>query len=416
VNDQIGRETAALRSEARHWRRAAADLGDLDVGASPSAWRELESYLGQSVRASLSAQTKRLTAQADRVLFTLDAAQTAADLATTRRELLDLRRRYTKAEAIVSFYSEAVNTRTNPRLAAVLRGLDNLAVHSMDQVLRPLGIDSPPVLTYLDKGMGASILRAGVRLWDASLSPAAFIKITRHNLWQPTSLIHESGHQVAHLTGWNTELASALREELAPHNEMVADAWHGWAGEVAADVYAFALLGYAPIPALATVVDGPARTVFRMLFADPHPVSALRVQFNCALCRQWFGAGPWDALADRWLARYPVAQSPSDVASLISASLPLLPVIVDVCTKRPMHAFHGASLATLADPRRVSPAELDRLATRAGSSLYTSSYLQRQEPMRILALTVLRGLDSNSAPTEMETWLRSIGGDRTVAA
>jgi hypothetical protein len=409
-------EAAALGVEARHWRRACAALGDLEVGASVAAWKELESYLGESVRASLTAQTKRLTAQADRLLFALEAAQTAAELSTARSELLTLRRRYTRAEAIVDFYCEAVNTRTSPRLAAVLRGLDTLAVHSMDQVLRPLGIDSPPVLTYLDKGMGASILRAGARLWDASLSPAAAIKIVRHNLWQPTSLVHETGHQVAHLTGWVTELAAALHSALAPQSQLAADAWHSWTSEVAADVYAFALLGYAPVPALATVVDGPARAVFRMHIGDPHPVSMLRVQFNVALCRSWFGAGPWDALGARWLARYPLKQAPSDVASVIRESMPLLPAIVDICTRVPMHAFHGAALSTLADPRRLAPAELNRLAERAGASLYTSSYLQRQEPMRILALTALRGLDSKTAPTEMETWLRRVGGDRSMAA
>ncbi len=81
-----------------------------------------------------------------------------------------------------------------------------------------------------------------------------------------------------------------------------------------------------------------------------------------------------------------------------------------------MQAFHGNPLAALADPRRVAPGELSRLADRAGPSLYTSSYLQRLEPMRILALTVLRGLESRTAPTEMESWLRRLGGDRSMAA
>lgn len=412
----LATETAALGTEARHWRRACSALSDLEVGASAAAWKELESYLGESVRKSLVAQAKRLTAQADRVLFALEAAQTPADLASARTELLALRRRYTRAEAMVDFYCDSVNTRTSPRLAAVLRGLDTLAVHSMDVVLRPLGIETPPVLTYLDKGVGASILRAGARLWDASLSPAAAIKITRHNLWQATSLVHETGHQVAHLTGWATELAAALQAALAPRSPLAADAWHSWAGEVAADVYAFALLGYAPVPALATVVDGPARAVFRMPIGDPHPIGMLRVQFNVALCRSWYGAGPWDALGERWMARYPLAQASADVARVIRASMPLLTVIADTCTRVPMNAFHGASLSTLADPRRAAPAELNRLAERAGASLYTSSYLQRQEPMRILALTVLRGLDSKTAPVEMESWLRRVGGDRSMAA
>lgn len=409
-------ESAALGVEIRHWRRACADLGDLEVSASPAAWKELESYLGLNLRSSLNSLVTRLTAHADRALFSLQAAETPGELAAVGSELLTLRRRYTRAEAVVDFYGDAVNTRTNPVTASVLRGLDTLAVYSMDQVLRPLNIDTPPVLCYLDKGLGASILRAGARLWDSTLSPAAAIKITRHNLWQPTSLVHETGHQVAHLTGWTTELGTALYKALAPHNTLLAEVWRAWASEVAGDVYAFALLGYAPVPALATVVDGPSQLVYRMLPGDPHPISALRVQFNVALCRSWFGAGPWDALGARWLARHPPGQAPQEVAEIMAESLPLLPTIVDVCTRQPMQAFHGVPLAALADPRRLAPAELDRLAQRAGGSLYTSSHLQRLEPLRILALSVLRGLDSRTTPTEMRTWLSRLGGERPLAA
>ncbi|SDD02663.1 hypothetical protein [Rhodococcus tukisamuensis] len=414
--DEFATETAALGTEVRHWRRACAGLGELEVAASTQAWNELESYLGLSVRSNLAALAKRLAARADRIAFTLGVAQTPTDLKSVRAELLDLRRRYRRAEAVVDFFGDAVNTRTNPRTGAVLRGLDALAVHSMDQVLRPLGIDTPPVLTYLDKGMGASILRAGARLWDSSISPAAAIKITRHNLWQPTSLVHETGHQVAHLTGWTAELGTALRASLAQHDQLSAEAWQSWASEVAADTYAFCLLGYAPVPALATVVDGPTRAVFRMPLGDPHPFALLRVLFNVALCRSWFRDGPWDALGARWIARHPLAQAPSDVAAITSASLAQLGAIVDVCTRRPMAAFNGVSLSALVDPRRVSPQELERFTDRAGPSLYTSSYLQRIEPMRILALTVLRGLEAPAAPTHLETWLRRLGGDRSAAA
>ncbi len=316
----------------------------------------------------------------------------------------------------MDFYGHAVSTRSNPTVAAILRGLDALAVHSMDQVLRPLGIETPPVLTYLDKGLGASILRAGARLWDASLSPAAAIKVTRHNLWQPTSLVHETGHQVAHLVGWVPELASALSRALTPYSPVAAQAWSGWASEVAADVYAFCLLGYAPAPALATVVDGPSAAVFRMPFGDPHPVSVLRVLFNVALCRSWFGAGPWDELGERWRERHPLSAAPPGVAEICAASLPLLTTVADVCTRTRMQAFHGASLSKLANPERVSPTELNKLADRAGDSLYTSTYLQRTESMRILSLSVLRGLESTEPPTAMRDWLRRLGGDRAVAA
>ena len=42
------------------------------------------------------------------------------------------------------------------------------------------------------------------------MNPVAAIKVTRHNLQRPTALIHEAGHQVAHITGWNEELPPLL--------------------------------------------------------------------------------------------------------------------------------------------------------------------------------------------------------------
>lgn len=416
MRDDFGTEAGALAVEARHWRRACTGLGELETAASTQAWRELESYLGLSVRRSLLAQVGILTALADRLLFTIRSARTDAELRSARADLLDLRRRYARAEAVVDFYGDAVNTRTSPRMGAVLRGLDTLAVHSMHQVLRPLGIETPPVLTYLDKGLGASILRSGARLWDSSLSPAAAIKITRHNLWQPTSLVHETGHQVAHLTGWNAELGHALRTALSSHSRLLAEVWQGWAGEVAADTYAFCLLGFAPVPALATVVDGRPSLVYRMLPGDPHPISALRVQFNVALCRSWFGAGPWDSLGARWAERHPLDQAPPDIARIVAESIPALPILVDVCTRLPMRAFGGVPLSALADPRRVSSAELTRFADRAGDSLYTSAYLQRTDPLRILAYTVLHGYNAATQPVAIEDWFRRMGEERAVAA
>jgi len=85
-------------------------------------------------------------------------------------------------------------------------------------------------------------------------------------------------------------------------------------------VYAFSLLGYAPVPALATVVDGPSAAVFRMPFGDPHPLGALRVQFNVALCASWFGRGPWDDARPTAASR-PASPSPGHPGhALASAS------------------------------------------------------------------------------------------------
>ncbi|MFI0240423.1 hypothetical protein [Streptomyces sp. NPDC016845] len=407
--------TAQLAAELRHWRAAALELTDLDMIAAPQAWAGLESYLGTGVRAGLTRSAQAVVDRADQLTAQLPGATGREDLARLRDRVLSLRQAYVRAETVIDFFGDAVGTRTSPRQAELLRGLDLLAVDAMDRILGPLGIPVPPVLVYLDKGLGASILRAGIRLWDASLSPAAAIKITRHNLPRPTSLIHEGGHQIAHLTRWTDELATALHDALAPASPIAAEAWSGWAGEVAADVVAFVLTGYAPVPALADVVDGTTAAVYRMPPGDPHPMGMLRIAFNAALCRYWYGAGAWDDLVRTWLYRHPVHAAPPESALVARATLPLLPEIVRVCTERPMRAFGGRPLSALADPRRVAPAELRRFADGAGAALYTSSYLQRLESMRILAWTVLRSQrPDDNADRELQTWLRRLGADRVT--
>ncbi len=413
-------ELAQIAADLAHWRAAARSLGELETIAAPGAWAALERYLGAEVRRRLTSIADSLAHEADRLAAAVAGAR-QTDTRRLRGRVLELRRRYIQAETIIDFYAEAVNHRTTPRIATLMRALDGIAVDSMQVLLRQFGIDAPPALTYLDKGLGASILRAGVRLWDGgTLSPAAAIKITRHNLLRPTSLIHETGHQVAHLLGWNAELAEALAETLRPASTEAADVWRNWASEVAADVHAFVLLGYSPVPALATVVDGTTDQVFAMPVGDPHPFGWIRVLFNAELCRTWYGAGPWDNLATAWIERHPLHLASPDAQHVVQATLPRLRRLVEVCTKRPMRAIRGRPLYELVDPLRVSPSALAQLAARAGESLYTSSYLQRQESLRILAWNTLQvATTPERAPAlsrQLEEWLVRGGSEALVAA
>jgi hypothetical protein len=401
-----------LASEIAHWRFAIEALQDLDALASPLAWAGLEEYLRTGLKARLLSVVTGVALEA----ATLETSfRAGADLIRIRQRLLRLRARYLQLETVVDFFGDALATRANPPTAAILRGLDTLAADSMDAVLKPLGIESPPALVYFDKGLGASILRAGVRLWDqANPSPAAAIKMTRHNASHPTALFHETGHQVGHLTGWNTELAQALRRTLAPRSSELADVWEGWSSEVAADVYAFALAGWAPLPALANVVDGTTAAVFRVIPGDPHPFPWIRVIFNAALCRSWFGRGPWDRIASSWVARHDPARVPSEGGRLAKLSAAAMADIVEICTRAPMRAFGGRPLTAIADPRRASPAALLQFAQRAGASMLTSSYLERHESIRILTWLATRApLDPARAAEHrrnLEAWLIRVGG------
>jgi hypothetical protein len=412
VADALARQTAL---ELAHWRLAVDALADLDAVAAPEAWASLEVYLQQGVRDRLAAVVAALSQEA-RALERMLGDGHATD--TVRGGVLRLRERYLQAETVLDFYGDAVNTRTNPTLRALLRGYDTLAGDSMSRSLEPLGIPAPPALTYVDKGLGAAILRAGVRLWDqAHPSPAAAIKLTRHNLSYPTALLHETGHQVGHLTGWNGELADALHETLAPRSAEVAALWRSWASEIAADVHAFAQAGWAPVFALANVVDGPTNAVYQIRLGDPHPFAWIRVLFNVALCRRWFGDGPWDDVGRTWMRRHPPEAAGGDIARIARISLDALDDIVDVCTRRPMRAFHGAPLDRMLDPRRVHPAVLAALERQAGGSLLTSSYLRRHDAIRILAVLASRAVTdaANAGPyrARLQAWVADLGADAT---
>lgn len=402
--------TAALRvqleRQVAHWDAAAQALTDPSSFASEAAWRALEGYLDCAVRASLDASTKRLRTEVVGVRRQLDHARSLPELLDVARRLREVRRRYAQVETVVEFYTDAVSTRTSPTLGGHLRALDRLAEQSMAAVLGPLGRPVPPVLTYVDKGLGAAILRAGVRLWDGGSSPAAAIKMTRHNLYRPTSLLHETGHQVAHVLGWNTEAAATIAR-LLHADPALAALWASWISEITADVHAFVHTGYASVAALHDVVANEPEFVLHLGVGDPHPVAWVRVLLGVELCRQSYGRGPWDELADAWVTTHPLRRARPGVARLLQRSLPYLPALAAVLLTEPLRAFGARPVTAIVDPGRVSPAALTRLAADAGASLFTSPHWATREGLRIVALTGLRiAVEPRAAATHVGDFRR----------
>lgn len=399
-----------LRAEVAHWQLAATALADLETVAAPAAWEALERYLQHQVRTRLIDVTRSLRAEAAAVARMSGNGAHAQEI---RAALLRLRARYLRAETLLDFYGDAINSRTNPKLAELLQGYDVIAGDSMSTILTPLGIASPPALVYQDKGLGASILRAGIRLWDRSHpAPAAAIKLTRHNLSFPTALLHETGHQVLALCGYNDELRRRLYETLEPRSPAVASLVSSWSSELGADVHAVHHAGWAPVFALANVVDGPSHHVFRIRTGDPHPPGLVRTLFNARLVGAWFGAGPWDDLAATWTARHPLSAA-GPLEDITRQVLAVIDHVVEISSMSPMRSFNGASFGDVLDPRRVSPSSLAALERQAGGTLLTSGYLQRREPVRILALLATRWLlDPGRADehrTTLRQWVRSLG-------
>lgn len=414
-------DTTALRTQVArqiaHWQAAVVGLQDLENFASASAWRSLEQYLDVALRSHLQQASAHLAAQANVLAAELQAASSLEELDQLRVRVIRFRNRYLQVETALEFYGHAINSRTSPRLAGLLYACDVLAHLSIERVLAPLRRDVPPLLTYVDKGLGASILRAGLRLWDGgSLSPAGAVKITRQNLLTPTALIHETGHQVAHLVGWNDELASTFERELQGG---VASAWSSWASEVAADTHAFVHTGYGAVAALHDVVSG-GPSVFRHIAGDPHPIAYLRVLLNVQMCVRFFGAGPWDDLARAWVRSYPLTAASPETRALIEQSVPQLPRIAELCLLVPMRAFGGRPLTAIVDPLAVRPDALAQLARDAGPALTTSSHWLRREGLRLLALSSYRAATEPERAVEIarqyEDWMLRLGRPLAAAA
>lgn len=404
-----------LRSLA-HWRVAAERLAEHDLVASPGAWQALEHYLGVSLREALLASVSRLRGAIAR--FERDLrARGAADAPALQHRLVEVRRLYFRAETTVDFYSDCLSTRSVPRLAALLRACDHIATRSMAEGLVPLGRQVPAALTYLDKGLGASVLKAGLRLWDGTAeNPVATIKVTRHNLLRCCSIIHEAGHQVAHMLGWVPELAAAFRGGLG--DPAVGALFGAWASEIAADGYAHVHTGYGAALALHDVLDADDGTVFSIIPGDPHPVSYVRVLMVLEMCRLTFGDGPWDGVADAWRAKHPLERCGHDARPLIEGCVRVLPAVARLVLTTPYRGFGGRALTGLIDARRVAPAALEQLRRDAGRAAFTSTYWTWNEAIRLLALTAYRagagGGELEEALAEQEAWMMRLGMQRAA--
>ena len=407
-------DLAQLVRQVAHWSHAAAALSDFTRFASVEDWRRLERYLGLAVRKMLDGAVQRLGKRGAILQARLAATEIAADAPALRSELLAFRDAYLRTETILEFYGDAIRARTSDYLGQYLRACDALAGRSMAAVLEPLGRSAPPVLSYVDRGLGASILKAGLPLWDGrSVSAVAAIKIVRHNLHRPTALLHEAGHQVAQMLDWNAELAAALGDGLASHSTALAGLWSSWASEIAGDVFGFVHTGFASVITLHDVLDGTPQAVFRLVPGDPHPVGYLRILLGAGMCSHAFGAGPWDDMARLWRTRYPLGLAGDVLRPLLERSVAAMPTIVKLVLDRPYRAFGGRPLVALADPRRVSPRALEALAQAGGRSLFTSDHWIQKECLRLLALCGLRVATDPARSQEhlaqQEAWMLRLG-------
>jgi hypothetical protein len=399
---------ADLQRQLAHWLAAARTFRDAEEFAALEAWVSVERETGVPLRAHMHEVVETLIKLGEEAATTLrQAGLDPARLPAAAAAVMKFRRRYVQVDTTLDFLGDAVNTRTSGALRATLGMLDELAVASMTPSLTRAGKPIPRVLVYQDKGTGASILRAGVRLWaPGAIMPVAAIKIVRHNLYRPTSLFHETGHQVAYLTGWTESLRDELVRLLADDKQL-AEMWAPWASEIVADVFAFLHTGFASVAALYDVVCD-ASGILRWPIGDPHPVGWLRTALGCAMADVCFGKdGPWGALLSAMDTHFPLSAADPSVRPLFERSRQRMAAIARTCIDAPVPALGGKAMTAIHDPARVSPAALAELERSAGPALWTSPHWRRAEGIRILALAGLREAED---PAKSTQWIERARG------
>lgn len=242
-------------------------------------------------------------------------AATAQDTEQIYRRYVYLRLQVNAVLTQFDLFSDAVTQRSEADTGVWLAGVDALARDAL--ALPQAGYEVPPLLCYLDRGVGAAIRRARTRLPGGGENPVAIIRVPRERmvgLGIASSLVHEAGHQGAALI----DLVPALRQAMEP---MLGRApggpppsgganpwthWSRWISEIVADLWAVGRLGVTATLGLVNVVSLPRVFVFRGNLDDPHPTPWLRVALSLEMGRQLYPHSQWDRVEALWRGSYPV--------------------------------------------------------------------------------------------------------------
>jgi hypothetical protein len=308
--------------------------------------------------------------------------------AEQQRRFVALRWRFNDLLAQFDTFQQAITQRSETRIGIWMSGLDVAAADALR--LGVLGLTAPPVVCYLDRGVGAAIRRARTRLAGGDLSPISVVRLPRERMVGGqgigSSLFHELGHQVAALLN----LVPSLRDEVAqvagtrPEDERPAwTLWQRWLSEIAADLYSVGVLGVSSTLGLMGVVSLPRVFVMRSAEDDPHPFPWIRVHLSCVLGNLLYPHPQWSAVAALWDDLYPPTGLGADREHLFAVLRRTCPVIAGLMVGHRPAALAGRALRELLPLQERRPARLERLYDRL---LTEPAQLYRARPALAFAI------------------------------
>ncbi len=355
-----------LHQEARALRTRLDRMVPFSVSTTMVPAAAISAAAMSGIEAHLRQGRQVLRAAIERFLRWLHSrAGQAASAAEAQRRFMILRLRFHSSIAQFDIFADVLVQRSEHGNGVWIAGLDDLAADALTVPNHP--IEAPPMVCYLDRGVGAAIRRARTRLPGGELSPVAVVKVPRERMIGQgigSSLVHEVGHQAAALLELMLPLRLALqRKQAATSDAALRRAWfclEKWCSEIIADYWAVAKLGVSATLGLIGVVSLPRTFVFRVELNDPHPFPWIRVLASAALGQAMYPHPQWGSVIAMWKEMYPLAGMQPEIVRLAQALERVLPEFSATVLNLAPRPLRGRRLGECMMPLDRSP---DRLAS-----------------------------------------------------
>jgi len=286
-----------------------------------------------------------------------------ATAAYAQRRFTFLKLRFNAVITQFDLFNDVISQRSENETGVWLSGLD---VVSADALTLPGGYyEVPPVICYLDRGVGAAIRRARTRLPGGGSNPVAIIRVPRERMvgsGVASSLIHEVGHQAAALLDLVNSLRPVL-QGLQRGSGSLSETWRlweRWISEIVADFWSVARIGVSSTMGLIGVVSLPRPFVFRLNLDDPHPVPWIRVKLSCAMGNALYPHAQWARLDDLWESYYPTGDLEPERRQLLDQLQKSMPAFVALLVNHRPPRLRGRSLREVLGVAERQPAQLTR--------------------------------------------------------
>jgi hypothetical protein len=328
-----------------------------------------------------------------------------ADAAAAARRFSILRLRFVGVLTQFDLFNDVITQRSENETGVWLSGLDVVSADAL-QLRQPV-FEVPPVICYLDRGVGAAIRRARTRLPGGGANPAAIIKVPRERMigsGVASSLIHEVGHQAAALLGLVESLGAELREK---RRTATADAdawqyWERWISEIVADFWSVARIGVGSTMGLMGVVSLPRVFVFRITLDDPHPAPWIRVKVSAAIGQALYPQPAWKHLNDLWESYYPLRGTTDEQQTVFSMLERTIPDLVALMANHRPPSLGGRTLTEALNTEELEPARLTGLLARWRAAPWE---MYQERPIVVFAALGQGRMDGAITPEEESTVL-----------